>query len=213
MVPNGHCKIRSISKKPHVQVWFWDHLTRFVPLCGGPKPAWILPTSNGLLSPVRCPIIPRIIAAMVRDNVEPQTLENRRNWLFFCVHSRVGQAWSHPCPKTGWNAGKRVRMTLVRNDLQSDAWDQGDLQARDFPWVSFQGIPTFGLCELIISTFPLNSSPLPERDAAAAWGLCWVSAHSRDVGCQDWIQRGDLSGPIDVAFLYWPTFPHLFAVF
>lgn len=133
MVLNGHCKIRSVSKKPHVQVWFWDHFARFVPLCGGPKPAWILPTSNGLLSPVRCPIIPSITAAMVRDNVEPQTLENRRNWMFFCVHSRVGQAWSLPCPKTGRNAGKRVRVTLVRNDLQSDAWDQGEPLASDFP--------------------------------------------------------------------------------
>ena len=132
-VPNGRCKVCCISEKPHVQVWFWDHLTRFVPVHGGPKPACILLISNGLLSPVRCPFIQSIIAAKVRGNVEPQTLENRRNGLFFCVHSRVGRVWSLPCPKRGRNAGQRVKMTLVRKDPQPDAWHQGELQARGFP--------------------------------------------------------------------------------
>lgn len=91
-----------------------------------------LPIINGLLSSVRCPVIRSIIAVKVRGNAQI-ALENRRNWLFFCTYSRVVQAWSLPWPKTSRNTGQRVRMTFVRKNLQPDGWDQGELQARDFP--------------------------------------------------------------------------------
>lgn len=93
-----------------------------------------LPIINGLLSPVRCPVIRSIIAVQVRGNAQPQiALENRRNWLVFCTSSRVVQAWSLPWPKTNRNTEQKVRMTLVRKNLQPDGWDQGELQARDLP--------------------------------------------------------------------------------
>jgi len=92
-----------------------------MPVHGGPRPPCIIPISNGLLSPVRCPFIQSITAAKVRGNVEPQTLENRRNRLFICVRSRVGRAWSLLCPKTGRNVGQKVRMTFRRKDWQPDA--------------------------------------------------------------------------------------------
>lgn len=69
-------------------MWFWDHLTSFVLVHGG-NCLYVFYASV-MAGPGRCLFIQSIIAVKLSNNVEPQTLENRRNWLVFWVHSGVG---------------------------------------------------------------------------------------------------------------------------